>query len=133
MFVDASALVAILLGEPDADELLGRLQAAGASVTSPVAVYETVLAVMRVRAIPRLAAEQQARALLLELGVAVVPITDEIGRAALDAFDRYGKGRSHPAQLNLGDCFAYGAAVTLGVPLLYKGDDFAETDLGRAG
>jgi ribonuclease VapC len=132
MFVDASALVAILLGEPDADELLGRLQSAGAGITSPVAVYEAVLAVMRVRAIPRLAAERQARALLVELDVVVEPITDEIGRAALDAFDRYGKGRSHPAQLNLGDCFAYGAAVTLGVPLLYKGNDFAQTDLGRA-
>jgi hypothetical protein len=47
----------------------------------------------------------------------------------VDVFDRYHKGRGHPAQLNLGDCFAYGAAVTLGVPLLYKGDDFAHTAL----
>ena len=60
----------------------------------------------------------------------MIPITDEIGRAALDAFDRYGKGRGHPAQLNMGDCFAYGAAMTLGVPLLFKGDDFAKTALG---
>ena len=131
MFIDASALVAILLSERDADELLARLEAARSPVTSPVAVYETVLALMRERGLSRLVAERQVRAFFAAAEIEVTPITDEIGRAALDAFDRYGKGRGHPAQLNLGDCFAYGAAVTLGVPLLYKGDDFAETALGR--
>lgn len=84
---------------------------------------------MREHRLSRLVAEQQLRAFLDETGIEVIAITDEIGRAALDAFDRYGKGRGHPARLNLGDCFAYGAAVTLGVPLLYKGDDFTQTDL----
>ena len=130
MFVDASALVAILLSEPDADALLARVETADAPATSPVAVYETVLALMRERGLSRVVAEQQVRAFFAATEIAVVPITDEIGRAALDAFDRYGKGRGHPAQLNLGDCFAYGAAVTLGVPLLYKGSDFAKTALG---
>jgi len=129
MFVDASAIAAILLSETDADELLARIEASRAPSTSPLAVYETVLALMREHRLSRLVAEQQLRAFLDETGIEVIAITDEIGRAALDAFDRYGKGRGHPARLNLGDCFAYGAAVTLGVPLLYKGDDFTQTDL----
>jgi ribonuclease VapC len=132
MFIDASALVAILCDEPESDSLLERIKAARESTTTPLAIYETVMAVMRTFSIPRHAAEGKVRRLLGAMGTDVVPITDEIGRAALDAFDRYGKGRGHPAQLNMGDCFAYGAAVTLGVPLLYKGDDFAETDLGGA-
>ncbi len=52
----------------------------------------------------------------------------EIGRAAMDAFDRYGRGR-HPARLNIGDCFAYACARTLAVPLLFKGADFSQTDI----
>jgi ribonuclease VapC len=61
--------------------------------------------------------------------IEVMPLTDEVGRIALDAFDRYGKGRRHPAQLNMGDCFAYACAKFRGVPLLYKGSDFSRTDL----
>ncbi|CAN5295645.1 hypothetical protein BH09PSE1_BH09PSE1_29370 [soil metagenome] len=52
-------------------------------------------------------------------------------RLALEAFDRFGKGR-HPAALNMGDCFAYACAKSLAVPLLYKGDDFAQTDVEAA-
>jgi ribonuclease VapC len=133
MFVDASAIVAILLSEPEADALLTRLEAVQTATTSPLAIYETVLALMRERRLSRVVAEQQVRTFLKATRIEVIPITDEIGRAALDAFDRYGKGRGHPARLNLGDCFAYGAAMTLGVPLLYKGDDFTETDLRRVG
>ena len=131
MFIDASALVAILLKESDADTLLSRVEAADERVTSPVAVYETVVALMREHRLSRVVAEQQIRAFFAATGLEVIPITDEIGRAALDAFDRYGKGRGHPARLNMGNCFAYGAAMTLGVPLLFKGDDFAETALGQ--
>jgi ribonuclease VapC len=63
-------------------------------------------------------------------GMQILPITTEIGHAAIDAFDRYGRGR-HAAQLNMGDCFAYACAKALGAPLLYKGDDFALTDLAQ--
>jgi ribonuclease VapC len=62
-------------------------------------------------------------------GIEIVPVTEEIGRIAVDAFDRYGKGRGHPAQLNMGDCFAYACAKAHGLPLLYKGADFSKTDL----
>lgn len=130
MFVDASALAAMLLGEPEADMLAESLDAADRRCTSPIAIFETVLALMRTKRLSRATAEEHVRAALAAAEIQVIAITDEIGRAALDAFERYGKGRGHPAQLNLGDCFAYAAARTLAVPLLYKGDDFAETDLG---
>jgi ribonuclease VapC len=129
MFVDASAFAAILLGEPEAEDLAKRLDAAELRLASAIVVFETVAAIMRETSLSRSAAEDKVRAAFAAADITVVPITDEIGRAALDAFDRYGKGRGHPAQLNLGDCFAYGAARTLGVPLLYKGNDFAKTDL----
>ena len=58
----------------------------------------------------------------------MVPITAEIGRGALSAFERYGTGR-HPAALNMGDCFAYACARQLDMPLLFKGDDFPLTDI----
>jgi ribonuclease VapC len=61
--------------------------------------------------------------------VDIVLIREREALLALEAFDRFGKGR-HPAGLNMGDCFAYACAHALGVPLLFKGDDFARTDLG---
>ena len=60
--------------------------------------------------------------------VRVISITAEIGRGALSAFDRFGRGR-HPAALNMGDCFAYACARELDVPILSKGDDFPLTDI----
>ena len=62
-------------------------------------------------------------------GFALVPIGENEARAALLAFERYGKGTGHPAQLNMGDCFAYACAKANGARLLYKGDDFSQTDL----
>ena len=129
MFVDASALIAMLLRELEADALAKRLENADVRLTSAIAVFETVLALMRVRRLSRSISEQQVRATLATAEIEVMAVTDEIGRAALDAFERYGKGRGHPAQLNLGDCFAYGAARVLALELLYKGNDFAQTDL----
>jgi ribonuclease VapC len=60
--------------------------------------------------------------------VQVVPLTTEIGRGALSAFERFGRG-GHPAALNVGDCFAYACARELDMPLLFKGDDFLLTDI----
>jgi ribonuclease VapC len=71
----------------------------------------------------------EVREFLTEAGIDTRPITPDIGEAALAALARYGKGMGHPAQLNLGDCFAYAMAKRHGVPLLYKGDDFSHTDL----
>ena len=65
-------------------------------------------------------------------GVGTVSITSKEAEVALDAFSRYGKGRGHPAQLNLGDCFAYAVAKTYRTELLFKGEDFNKTDVRSA-
>lgn len=129
MFVDASALTAILAPESDGEELEERLVAARNARTSPIAVFETAMALCRKRRMSLGSAETAILDYLDAQGVEIVSITSEIGRFALDARARYGKGSGHPAQLNLGDCFAYACAKAQAVPLLYKGDDFIHTDL----
>ncbi|GJD58408.1 type II toxin-antitoxin system VapC family toxin [Methylobacterium dankookense] len=129
MFVDASALVAITLQEPEGEALAARLEAASDPITSPMAIYEAVLAVARNRKGGQQAARIDIQILLTEARIRCVPIAPEDGDAALDAFERFGKGRGHPASLNMGDCFAYAVARRHRVPLLFKGDDFARTDV----
>ena len=68
---------------------------------------------------------------LEQAAVRIVPITAEIARGAVSALERYGRGR-HPAALNMGDCFAYAFANELDVPLLFKGNDFPQTDIAVA-
>lgn len=129
MFVDASALVAILLGEADGDALLARIvYADGKLCTSAIAVFEAALAITRVLGTDMETAAAAVEAFLLRRDIAIVPIEAATATAALEAFNRYGKGR-HPARLNMGNCFAYAVAKQRGVVLLYKGDDFALTDL----
>jgi ribonuclease VapC len=128
MFLDASAMVAILVEESDAASLTKRLEQSERPCTSPIAVYEAVAGVARVRSVTIRAAEAILDRFFDAARVQVVPITAEIGRSALSAFERYGRGR-HPAALNMGDCFAYACARELGIPLLFKGDDFPLTDI----
>jgi ribonuclease VapC len=129
MFIDASALVSILLDETDGAALASRIEATTVRFTSPIAIYEAVTAVNRVHKGGIRIAELRVRRFLESAGVAVKEIGDETSTRALDAFSRYGKGSGHPARLNLSDCFAYAMAKQFGVGLLYKGDDFAQTDL----
>jgi ribonuclease VapC len=129
MFVDASALVAILLGEAGAEQLSARIEASDRPMTSAIALYETVLAISRVHARGLTDAESKVRAFVHLARVTVEPIGEQASSLAIAAYAAYGKGRGHPARLNLGDCFAYAMAKQHGVPLLYKGDDFSRTDL----
>ncbi|TXN60369.1 type II toxin-antitoxin system VapC family toxin [Methylobacterium sp. WL18] len=128
MFVDASALTAILTDEADARALVARLQRARRRMTSPLAVWETVVAVARRLDLPIPEARDAVRAYLDLAGIEVLAVAPEAAEVALDAYDRFGKGR-HPAGLNFGDCFAYACARTHRVPLLYKGNDFPLTDI----
>lgn len=128
MFVDASAIVAIVIGESEAPALAARLGQARAATTSPVAVYEAVMGIARAGRLDVSDAEALVSGFLAESRVEVVPITGAIGRLALDAVKRFGKGR-HPAQLTMGDCFAYACARESAQPLLFKGDDFPLTDI----
>ena len=128
LFVDASALVAILAQEDERLEFIDRIGEAE-PIYSVLAQWEAA------NALARLANEIDpglARIDVLnfagDFGISLVPIGSEEARVAGEAFARFGKGR-HPAQLNMGDCFAYACAKTNGARLLYKGNDFAKTDL----
>jgi ribonuclease VapC len=130
--VDASAIVAMLTRESDADALVSALAAAGRAETTPIAIYEAVLGLSRKRQWSVAEAETHVRDFLRAAGVAIQPIGPETAYIALTAFAHYGKGRGHPARLNLGDCFIYAQAKLGGVSLLYKGDDFSKMDIESA-
>jgi ribonuclease VapC len=133
MVIDASALVAILLGEPEAGRFLDVLDASAETlVISPVSVFETVAAIVRVTGCPVIEARVSVSATLKDYSITITEISIEAGEEAITAFDRFGKGR-HPAQLNMGDCFSYALAKTMRLPILFKGDDFSRTDLEAAG
>lgn len=131
MFVDASAIVAILTGEDEAELLAAALDRGEASVTSPIAVWEAAASISR-KTGGKAADELPGILEFLDMaGTVVEPVAMPETTAALGAFDRYGRRSGHPADLNMGDCFAYAFAATRRLPLLYKGKDFAATDLGH--
>lgn len=128
MVLDSSALVAVVLGEPDSSRLLARMRAAAPLTLGAPALAEALLVLARrVGGDPRPFLAE----ILTELDVEVIPFTDEHAHIAVDAYLRFGKGR-HPAGLNFGDCLTYAVAALAGEPLLYKGHDFARTDLAGA-
>jgi ribonuclease VapC len=129
MFVDASAIVAILTREAEADALADAVESARSPVTSPIAIFEAALGVCRKRHARVEEAEEDVRELLGVAGIRIVSLTEREAETALAAFSRYGKGRGHPAQLNLGDCFAYAVAKNHRTALLFKGEDFDKTDI----
>ena len=131
MFVDASALVAMVVGESDADALADRLERAPVKLTSALALYEAALATARLRETSVEAARIVLQEFVVEAALSLVAIGEPEFDVALRAFNRFDKGR-HAARLNMGDCFAYACAKVHGVPLLFKGDDFTLTDIDVA-
>jgi ribonuclease VapC len=132
MFVDASAIVAILTREPGADALVEALGRAREPLTSPIALFEAVLGLCRKRRASVDEAQEDVREFLQMTGTRTISITEKEAETALAAFARYGKGRGHPAKLNLGDCFAYAMAKNHATALLFTGDDFGRTDIRPA-
>lgn len=128
MFIDASALTAMLADEEEAPLLLAALFNAPTRVTSPLSIWEAALALARLGSIGIASAHRIVNRFLEDLAIDVAPATREIGDLAIGARARYGKGR-HKAALNSGDCFFYADCRHLALPLLYKGDDFALIDL----
>lgn len=122
--VDASSLVAIALTEPDMLLHQRALAQSDGSYVTAINYVETLIVLKRNSIVLSV---EELDDWLNRQGVELFERSD-LGQAAADAYLRYGKGR-HPARLNLGDCFAYALAMTLDVPLLYKGDDFAKTDI----
>lgn len=131
MFLDASALCAMITNEEDAASLSAKLEDAETRLTSPLAVWETVTNVARLMSMEHLWAQGIVERYLKDFRIEIIAVLPEMTALALDAFRRYGKGR-HPAALNFGDCFAYACAKHHKVPLLYKGNDFSLTDIEPA-
>ena len=125
--VDASAILAILLQEPDGADLKAAIFASGGGVISPVNHWEVLV---RARTARGEGGRALAEGLMDTLGVMTTPAGADDARRAADAFERFGKAT--PAKLNLGDCFAYALAAKEGGGLLYKGDDFPKTDVVSA-
>lgn len=128
MIVDTSALLAIALGEPEAERMAEAITAADSRQVAAMNWLEYRI-VIESRHGP--AGSLRAESLLEKLGIEALPMDTEQMREALLAWRRYGKGR-HAARLNMGDCCAYAAAVVAGAPLLFKGEDFSHTDIEAA-
>jgi len=125
MVIDTSALVCILLAEPEAEGFaLAIANAPEVVISGPTWVEASMVITARLGS--------AGQALLMEVlqgsRVAVLPCDEALAHGAYDAWLRYGRGR-HPAGLNFGDCFSYALASQRAEPLLFKGDDFAKTDV----
>jgi ribonuclease VapC len=132
VFVDASAIVAMMTDEHDARKLAARLETSKARLTSPVALFEATAGVARVLALPVAQAQEEVAKFLALMEIEVVALAPEVGPIAIDAFARFGKGRRHAAQLNMGNCFAYACARHYRQPLLFTSADFSKTDMEQA-
>ncbi len=128
MVIDSSAIIAIAFREPEAEKIIAAILAAPERLM-PVANWLEVMIVVESR-FGREAANE-ARLILEELEVRPLPMDAMQLHESVDAWRRYGKGR-HRAALNMGDCCAYAAAMSLGQELLFKGDEFARTDVAVA-
>lgn len=129
MFVETSAFVAHLTGEPDQARLAAAIQSAGKIYTSSVVRLETVMVLSRELGISPEAGQLAFDKFVEAAGIEILPFTDDMARLAVSAFSDFGKGRGNKAQLNLGDCLVYGAAKSRKLPLLFIGNDFTHTDL----
>ena len=129
MIVDTSAVVSIAFREPEARRLAAALhEAAGSQISAPNYVEAALI-------ISRYAGREgmpELDELLAAAGVTIAAFTAEHARLAREAHRRFGRGSGHPAELNLGDCFAYALAQACQEPLLYIGNDFVHTDVAAA-
>ena len=129
MVIDSSALLAILLDEPEAADFLRAIHGSPERRISAANFLETGI-VLRRGKVGR--PQRLIEELIVALRISIVPVTEQQARAALKAFNIYGKGQRHPAGLNFGDCFAYALAKVCAEPLLFKGNDFTQTDIESA-
>ncbi len=129
MIVDTSALVAVLRREPEASAFAYAMQAAETLRLSAATYVEASVVIDGER---KEASTRWLDAFLSEGAFIIEPVTVEQARIARAAYRDFGRGSGHPARLNFGDCFAYALARALDEPLLFKGEDFAHTDVKRA-
>lgn len=124
--VDSSAVVAIVRNEPEAADFSLALARADRRVMSAATYLECALVL-----ITHYKSRSAFDDWLLQRRIDVIAVDHSLAQLAADTFARYGKGR-HPAALNFGDCFSYALAKSLNAPLLFKGNDFAQTDITPA-
>lgn len=128
MFIDASVLVAVLANEPERADFLKAITSSETRVTSVVSIFETSLSIGRLTGSAASALSEVMR-FVEASDIEIRGVQPSILVELCIAHDRFGKGTGHPAKLNMGDCFSYALAKLAGMPLLYKGNDFAQTDL----
>jgi ribonuclease VapC len=127
--IDSSALIAILLDEPERDEFFDRIARSTSNLISAVSLLESNMVMYgRTKSI---GTSSLANFLHL-ISAEIIPFDHEQSQAAVDAFIRYGKGNNPKARLNMGDCASYALARSRSRPLLFKGQDFAATDVVSA-
>jgi ribonuclease VapC len=126
VLIDTSALVAILLKEADAPALVNAILMADRRLIAAPSVVEAS-AVMLARKGP--GGDIALDALMERLDIEVLPMSEDASRLARLGYARFGKGVGSPAVLNYGDCLAYGVAMAAGDALLFKGEDFPQTDV----
>lgn len=129
MIVDTSAIMAMLLDEAEADDMLRLMVTAPTRRMSAGAWVELGTVLVR-RQNPELA--RRAERLIPGLRIDIAPVSAAQAEIGRQGYREYGRGTGHPANLNLGDCFSYALAKETGEPLLFKGDDFSLTDVTRA-
>jgi ribonuclease VapC len=132
VFVDASAIVAILAKEPDCEHLRLKLKSRRKRIVSSIVLFEASLAMRRLTDITPIEAFEVIEQFLKIFAIKHIGIEPRMGEVAIRTFERYGKGQDPKARLNMGDCFAYACAKVHKVPLLCKGDDFIHTDIELA-
>ncbi len=128
MIVDTSALVAILFNESDAQVYARAINEAESPRMSAANFVEAAIVV---EALAGDSGSRQFDAFMRSAGIAIEAVTEEQAHLARQAWSDFGKGR-HAARLNFGDCFAYALAKASGEPLLFKGEDFRQTDVAAA-
>lgn len=131
LFLDASAIVAILAREPEAYPFDQRVNRESDLVTSAIAVWEATRGLANARKMEFAEARRIVAEYLKDFQVRLVAIGADEAGLALDAHERFGKGR-HAASLNMGDCFAYACTKRHADEILFKGEDFIHTDLKDA-
>ncbi|MBI2316830.1 MAG: type II toxin-antitoxin system VapC family toxin [Betaproteobacteria bacterium] len=129
MIIDTSAVLAILRDEPEA---LSCAEALAQATTRRISAASFLEAAIVTDASHDPIASRRLDDLLKVAGIAIEPVTEAQVRLGREAYRDFGKGSGHRAQLNFGDCFAYALAKVAGEPFLFKGDDFAQTDVTPA-
>jgi ribonuclease VapC len=125
MVIDSSALLAVLFNEPEAERIARSIASDPRRLASAFTMFETAIVAEARKGEP---GGRELDLLVHKIGLESIPLTGSHAEVARDAWRRFGKGK-HPANLNIGDCCSYALSRIAGEPLLFKGDDFARTDV----